>query len=137
MAGAFSKDCYNSFMHWLLRAAFVVLGNAFALWLVNHYLASSGFVLTSDWKKLILIALILSILNFLLKPVLTLILGPIIVVTLGIGVIIVNALILYLLYVLANHIDILQGSITIYNIPALIYGTLIVSAVNFILHLVF
>jgi putative membrane protein len=123
-------------MHWFARLVIVVAGNALALWIA--YLWVPGFVLSGNWITLILIALTLSVLNFLLKPVLTLILGPIIVLTLGLGVLIVNGIILYLLPVIADHIDILHGSITIQSTnfwPALFFATLIVSIINFIIHL--
>ena len=53
----------------------------------------------------------------------------------GLGLIIVNALILYLLPIVADHIDFLHGSIIIQNIPALLFTTIIVSVINFIIHL--
>lgn len=120
-------------MHWLAKIAIVILGNAFALWLANRWVP--GFVLSADIWQLIVIGLVLAVLNFFLKPLLTLVLGPVIVITLGLGVIIVNAIILYILPILANHIDFLHGSITIQTIPALFLATIIVSAVNFAIHL--
>lgn len=121
-------------MHFhLIKAGAVILGNAFALWLANLYVP--GFVLTATWIQLIVLALILALLNFFLKPVLTLVLGPVIILTLGLGVLIVNAIIIYLLPILARHLDMLHGSISIETIPALIFTTLIVSAINFIIHI--
>jgi putative membrane protein len=120
-------------MHWLARLVIIVGGNALALWLANYFVP--GFFVNTNWVGYFLLALVLSILNFLLKPVLTLILGPIIILTLGLGILIVNGLILFLVPVVASHIDILHGSITIPSIPALFLATLIVSAVNFIVHL--
>lgn len=120
-------------MHWLAKIAFVIAGNGLALWLADKYVP--GFVLNANWYQLALIAFILALLNFFLKPVLTLILGPIIVLTLGLGVIIVNAIIIYLLPILADRLDFLHGSISIETIPALLFATLIVSAVNFVIHL--
>jgi putative membrane protein len=123
-------------MHWLVKLVLVTAGNAFALWLANRYI--SGFILTSPLLGLILLGLTLTILNFLLKPVLTLILGPIIILTLGLGLILVNAIILWLAAYLSHlpQLDFIHGSITIQTIPALILGTLIVSVVNFVIHLV-
>jgi putative membrane protein len=120
-------------MHWLAKLAIIVGGNALALWVANTYV--SGFVLNGNWVTLILIGLTLAVLNFFLKPILTLVLGPVIILTLGLGVIIVNAIILYILPIIANHIDFLHGSITIQTIPALFFATLIVSIINFIIHL--
>ena len=120
-------------MHWLARIALIVAGNALALWLANQYVP--GFVLHASLLELAIVAFILALLNFFLKPLLTLILGPVIVLTLGLGTIVVNTIIIYLLSIVANYIDKLQGSITIETIPALIFATLIVSAINFLIHL--
>jgi putative membrane protein len=119
-------------MHWFVRLVIVVAGNVLALWLANLWVP--GFVIGGNWITLILIALILAALNFLLKPLLTLVLGPIIILTLGIGVLIVNALILWILPIIADHIDITRGSIIIQNIPALFFATLLISIINFIIH---
>jgi putative membrane protein len=123
-------------MHWLAKLALSVAGNALALWLANRWVA--GFVLTAPILGLILLGLTLTILNFLLKPVLTLILGPIIILTLGLGLIIVNALILWLAAYLSNlpQLDFIHGSITIQTIPALILATLVISITNFIIHII-
>lgn len=122
-------------MHWLIKIVIIIAGNAFALWLADRYVP--GFILNATLLQLIVIALILALLNFILKPVLALILGPVIVLTLGLGIIIVNAIIIYLLPILASHIDFLKGSISIENnsVLALLLATLIVGAVNFVIHL--
>ncbi len=120
-------------MHWFARLVIVVGGNALALWIA--YLYVPGFVLSTNWITLILIALVLAVLNFLLKPILTFVLGPVIILTLGLGVLIVNGIILYLLPIIADHVDILRGSIIIQNIPALFFATLVISIINFIIHL--
>jgi len=120
-------------MRWLLRIIVIIAGNAFGLWLA--YLCVPGFVVTTDPFKLVLVALILVLLNAILKPILTLVFGPIIILTLGLGIIVVNAAILLILQFLGNNLDILRGSISIQSIPALIYTTLILSAINFVVHL--
>ena len=57
-------------MHWLVRIIIVIAGNAFALWLANKYVP--GFVVNASLLQLAIIALILALLNFILKPILTL-----------------------------------------------------------------
>ncbi|MGB7957812.1 MAG: phage holin family protein [Minisyncoccia bacterium] len=121
-------------MHWLLKFAIIVAGNGLALWLADKFVP--GFVLQGTWMQIVLVGLVLALLNGLLKPLLTLVLGPIIVLTLGLGVLVVNALILWLLPLLLNYIDFLHGTIIIQDIPALIYATLIISIVNFIIHII-
>jgi putative membrane protein len=120
-------------MHWLAKIFVAVGGNALALWIA--YLYVPGFKLDPHWVAIVLIALILTLLNFLLKPLLTLLFGPVIILTLGIALIIVNAIILYLLVIITGHIDFLSGSIIIQTIPALFLSTIVISAVNFIIHL--
>jgi putative membrane protein len=124
---------YNEYMHWIAKLALITAGNAFALWLANTYI--TGFSLSAPVLGLITIALTLTVLNFTLKPVLTILFSPIIILTLGLGLIIVNAIVLKALEYLANHLDFMHGSISIESIPALILATLIISVVNFIIHL--
>ncbi len=119
-------------MHWLLKVILTTLGCALALWLANIWVP--GFVITATFAQYLLMGFVLAILNFLLKPVLTLVLGPVILLTLGLGIIIVNAIIIYLLPILAEHIDFLHGTITIQSIPALFLATIVVSVVNFVIH---
>ena len=121
-------------MHWLAKVALTILGNAFALWLANLFIP--GFVVHATVSQLLLIALALAFLNWFLKPLLTLVFGPIIILTLGIGILIVNAVILLLLPILVDHIDFLRQSINIQNIPALILATVLVSAVNLVVHVI-
>jgi len=116
-----------------MKIVIVIAGNALALWVAQQYVP--GFVVNANWIQLAVIALILALLNFILKPLLTLVLGPIIILTLGLGVLIVNAVIIWLLPIIVGHIDFLKGSISIQTIPALILATLIVSAINFVIHL--
>jgi putative membrane protein len=125
---------YNGIMRGILKFILVVAGNALALWLAWLYVP--GFVLnTSDWVQLGLLALVLALLNGLLKPILKLIFGPIIILTLGIGLLVINGFILYLLPIIVNYIDFLRGSIMIQDIPALVYATLIFTVINFVVHL--
>lgn len=121
-------------MHWIFKLVIVIAGNAIALWLANRWVP--GFVLNAPILGLVLIALTLTILNFLLKPILKLFLGPIIIITLGLGLILVNALILWIAAYFSQHLDFMHGSITIQTIPALLLATIIVSAVNFVIHIV-
>ena len=57
-------------MHWLARIVLIIAGNAFSLWLAQKYVP--GFVLQATLLQLATIALILALLNFILKPILTL-----------------------------------------------------------------
>lgn len=113
-------------MKFVAKIIVAVAVNAFALIAADFYIA--GFVLQGGFKQLLMIAAILTALNFFIKPILNLVLGPIIVLTLGLGIIVVNAIILYIL-------DILSKNLTIQTIPALFYGGLLIGVANFIFHL--
>jgi len=117
-----------------MKLVLTVAGNALALWLCNLYVP--GFLVTSPFLGLIMLGLMLTVLNFILKPILTLVLGPLIIITLGFGLIIVNALILWFASYLSQNLAFIHGSINIQSIPALILATLVVSITNFIIHLV-
>ncbi|RJQ29466.1 hypothetical protein C4571_01320 [Candidatus Parcubacteria bacterium] len=113
-------------MRWISRIVVAVLLNALGLWVAAAYIP--GFVLaTGDVRGIATIAFILTVFNFVLKPILKLVLGPVIVLTLGFGLILVNAIVLYVL-------DTVVKDLRIETIPALIYGTLLFTAINFVFH---
>jgi len=113
-------------MHWLWKVLITILGNAVGLWLAATYIP--GFHLAGGWMILIEAAFVLAVLNFLLKPVLKLALGPVIIITLGLGLIIVNAIILY-------GLTFIFKDLTIQDIPTLVYSTILIGAINFVFHL--
>jgi putative membrane protein len=112
-------------MKFLAKIVLAVVVNAAAL--VIAYLVVPGFQITPAFQAVAVLAVILTVLNFTIKPALSMILGPVIFLTLGLGYLFVNGAILYLL-------DFLSQNLTIQSIAALVYGTLIISAANFIFH---
>ncbi|MGB9608858.1 MAG: phage holin family protein [Minisyncoccia bacterium] len=110
---------------WFLKFILAIIINFFGLIFANQYI--SGFVISNKFEDILFLSLVLTILNFLIRPILKLILSPIIFLTFGLGILVVNGLILYWL-------DIFSKSLNIQNISALIYGTLIFSILNFIYH---
>jgi putative membrane protein len=110
----------------LLRLIATIAANAFALFLAERYI--SGFELSASTYELALIALTLTALNIVVRPILKLLLGPFVILTLGLGLIVINAATIYIL-------DIITENLTILNIPALFYVTLLVGVLNFIVHL--
>lgn len=113
-------------MKFLAKIILVVAANAAAIWAATQYIEGVRF--DGSLRELAAAAAILTALNFVVKPILKLILGPIIVLTLGLGLILVNALVIYAL-------DLLSRNLTVEGIPALFYATILISAVNFIVHL--
>lgn len=113
-------------MHLVALFIFSIISNIVAFLAAGFFLPD--FAIPQDFVELLVAGGILALLNMLLRPLLKLILGPIIFLTFGFGIILVNALILYLL-------DILYEGIMIENTITLIYATLIISAVNLVIHL--
>jgi putative membrane protein len=110
---------------WILKFILAIIVNFFGLMFTSQFV--NGFIISSNFLNILFLSFILTILNFFIRPILKLILSPIIWLTFGLGILIVNGIILYLL-------DIFSKSISIQNISALIYGTLIFSVLNFIYH---
>lgn len=103
-----------------------VIMNALALWITS--LTLPNFYLNPKPVEILGVALIFTALNFLVRPILKFMLMPFIILTLGLGLLAVNAFMLYLL-------DLLSKDLSIQGVLTLVYATLIVGAVNFIFHL--
>jgi putative membrane protein len=88
-----------------------------------------GFEVSPGLNSFLLVTTVLTLINTFFRPILKLILTPAIVLTFGLGIFLVNALMLYLL-------DKLLINITITGTVPLIYATLIISLVNFIINFV-
>lgn len=101
--------------------------NIVAFLVANRYIA--GFVISEKLYDLVFAAVVLTLLNWLVRPVLKLIFGPVIVITLGLGIIIVNAIILYLLTQFTTSLRI-DGTLT------LLYATLLIGAVNLVINFI-
>lgn len=114
-------------MHWLWKLIVAVFANALGLWLAAKYIP--GFTLAGGLLALFALGFALAILNFVLKPILKLLLGPIIILTLGLGLVVVNAVLLYIL-------DKFSTNLTIGSIPALIYSTILIGLINFLFHMI-
>jgi putative membrane protein len=100
--------------------------NIIGLTLASYFV--EGFSIVFDPLTYLKVAAIFTILNILVKPVLKLILGPLLIITFGLGILVVNALVLYILYKvypIGVSIDMSTG------LYPLIYATLIISAVHF------
>jgi putative membrane protein len=104
------------------------IGNVAAIWVAAELL--DGVSYSDDVEKLLLAALVLTIANWLVKPVLTILALPVIVLTLGIALFFVNLLMLALTAWLVSGFDI-DGFW-----PA-VGGTIVVWIVNAVLRAVF
>ncbi len=114
-------------MRWIWKLILAVAVNAAGLLACAYWIPGFSLV-TNDVKAVLIVGASLTLLNMFLKPVLKLVLGPFILLTLGLGLIIVNAIILFLL-------DYLSSALTIHTTLALLEATLVFTAVNFVFHL--
>lgn len=103
-----------------------ILINALALLAVFYLIPETKFI--GDWRKLLEIALVLGIINFLVKPFLKLFLGPLVILTLGLFSLVINALILWIVVQLFPDVLIIP-----WGWP-LVWATVIVSVINFVFH---
>lgn len=109
----------------LTRIIFIFIANAIALAAAAYFV--SGFNIPTEPKSFLLATLIFTLIYAFVRPIIKLILTPVLIITLGLGIILVNAFMLYLL-------DFFSNDITINGLPPLFYATLIISLVHFVLH---
>lgn len=86
-----------------------------------------GFIISSNLTNLAIAAAIFMLLNTYFKPLVKMILSPLIILTLGLFTLVINGGMLYLL-------DILSEGVTINGRESLIYGTLLITGINFLFH---
>jgi putative membrane protein len=112
-------------MKLLSRLIISFISNLIALLTAGYFV--KGFIIAPDIKNFIIVTAVFTLINVFLRPLIKAILSPIIILTLGLGIILVNALTLYLL-------DIFLAQISIEGLIPLFYATLIISAVNIVIH---
>ena len=109
-----------------MRFIALIAGNILALFLASRYI--DGVSITGGWQALIVVGLILSVFNFILKPILKLLPGPVILLTFGLPLIAINIAVVW-------ATDFFSGDLAISGLQALLLTTLAVVVVNFIIHL--
>ncbi len=112
----------------IARIVIIFIINLIGLILAAYFV--KGFSLSSDPVTYLKVAAIFTILNLFVRPILRLLLSPLVLITFGLGVLVVNAIVLYLLYriyPIGVSIDMSAG------LYPLVYATLIISAVHFII----
>ena len=111
-------------MRFLSRIIFHFLVNLIALMAAAQFVA--GFSMNSNIESILILTAIFTFINLLIKPILKLVFSPFIFLSLGLFSLVINAIILKLL-------DIWSINVTISGIQALIYSTLLITAVNLLL----
>ncbi|GGI09708.1 phage holin family protein [Egicoccus halophilus] len=80
-----------------------ILINAAALWVAVAVLP--GLEFTGTWLALLGVALLLGVINVIVKPVLSVLSLPLVVLTLGLFLLVVNAIVLAIVIALSNAFD--------------------------------
>ncbi len=118
-------------MKFISRALFSLFSNLLAFLIAMKFV--KGFIISGgsttlfgiSLPVLVVVVALFTLINLFIRPIVKLILGPIIILTFGLGILVVNALMLYLL-------DSFSKNVTIQGLEPLAYATLIISAVNLI-----
>ena len=113
-------------MKLISRFIFSFFSNFLALLLAGNLI--SEFEISNNLANLAIVAAIFMLINTYIRPLVKMVLSPLIILTLGLFTLVINAGMLRLL-------DILSENVTIRGNEPLIYGTLLITAVNFLLHL--
>ncbi|MFA9447179.1 phage holin family protein [Egicoccus sp. AB-alg6-2] len=86
-----------------MGALLKILINAAALWVAVMLL--EGLEFTGTWLALLGIALLLGIVNVVVKPILSILSLPLVILTLGLFLLVVNAIALAIVIALSNALD--------------------------------
>ena len=109
-----------------------IIANALALFVVSRVLEGMHF--TGGVLTYVLVALIVSILNLILKPVLKLLTFPLIFLTGGLFVILINAFILFLAQHFITVMDISGVSLVVDNPLTYLFAAVIFGVANWMIH---
>ena len=108
--------------------AVAILANAVALFAATKLI--TGFHVSLEPQNLAIAAIVLTVINLFIKPLLKLILSPIIILTLGLGIIAINAFILYTMMQLMPQIISIDNFGSSAGLLTLFYATILTSALN-------
>lgn len=95
-----------------------------------------GIVIAGEpaWLSVVIMALIFGLINALIRPLLKLVTCPLILLTLGLFTLIINGLMLWLASWIGQQLDV---GFVVNGFWAAVLGALIISAVSFVLSLIF
>lgn len=104
-----------------------LIGNASALLAAAYLVAGFDLNIGVGWQAFGGLVAVFAFLSVVIKPLLRLFLGPLIIITFGLFNVVINGAILFV-------VDKYSENLTITGLPALVYGTIIITIVNVIIH---
>ena len=111
---------------------FTILANALALFLVSQVV--TGLHIEGNFLTYGVIGVILTLLNFILKPVLKVLSFPLIFLSGGLFLIAINALILYLCNYIIGVLDITGVSMQVEGLLTYLWAAAILGLANWLIH---
>ncbi len=115
-------------MKFLGKLVVTFLANVVTVWITAHFLPN--FLIAPGGVALATVAAVLTVLQTFIRPLIKLIFSPIIILTLGLFLLIINGTLLFLL-------DKFSSSLTINGLDTLFFATVITSAVNIVVHIIY
>ncbi|MEK7146563.1 MAG: phage holin family protein [Patescibacteria group bacterium] len=116
----------------MMRILITVIVNSLALFLASILL--DGFSFTGGFLAPVIAGIVISLLNFLVKPVLKFLSFPVIFFSMGLFLIVINAFILFLTQYLVDVIDIQGVSIQITGLLTYVLAAIIFGLLNSFIH---
>ncbi|CAM2840321.1 phage holin family protein [Skermania piniformis] len=119
-----------------MRAPLLWICNAIAIWLASIWVSGIGILSPAehgDWGKVIVVlvvAIVFSAVNAVVKPLLTLLSLPLVVLTLGLFLLVINALMLLLTAKLSELTD---YGLRVDGFWPAVWGGLVIALVNWVL----
>lgn len=111
---------------------YTIIANGLALFLVTQ--ALDNFQVEGGILTFLIIAAIVSVLNFVIKPILKLLTFPLVFITGGLFLIVINALILYLAQYLLTTMDFEGMSMTVDKPLTYLLAAAIFGVANWLIH---
>jgi len=118
------------------KIATAIILNSLALYAVV-WLFSKSINYTGGLTFFIIGGIVIGLLNFLVKPIMKMLSFPLLLFSMGLFMIVINAIIFVLTIHLINAISIGGSTVSIKNTFTYIFASLILSIVNWVLHILF
>ena len=115
-----------------MRILITILANALGLFLVSRIL--DGFVFEGGFIAPVVTAVILSVLNFLLKPIIKLLSFPMVFLSGGLFLIVINAFLIYLSVYVLQVMDIEGVSLMVDGALTYVLAAVILGLANWLIH---
>lgn len=115
-----------------MRFLYTIIVNALALFLVSILL--DGFSFEGGYLAPIIVGFILTVLNFLVKPILKFLSFPLVFFSAGLFIIVINAIVIYLAQYILTIADISGVSMQVDNPLTYLFAAVIFGVANWFIH---